>query len=137
MRRLHREVAKTVIFVTHDIDEAITMGDRIAILREGGVLAQYDTPDRLLAQPADSFVAEFIGDDRALRRLALHRLDEIDLDPVGGLPDAMVQAPARPPCAMPSRSCSRHDAERLLVVDDGGSPLGVLPLGRAAELLQR
>ena len=56
LRRLHREVAKTMIFVTHDIDEAITMGDRIAILREGGVLAQYDTPDAILAHPADEFV---------------------------------------------------------------------------------
>ena len=63
--------AKTIIFVTHDIDEAIQMGDRIAILREGGVLAQYDTPDAILAHPADDFVAQFIGEDRALRRLAL------------------------------------------------------------------
>ena len=137
VRRLHREVAKTVIFVTHDIDEAITMGDRIAILREGGVLAQYDTPDRLLAQPADSFVAEFIGDDRALRRLALRRLDEIDLDPVGALPDAMVQAAGSTTVRNAVSLLLEHDAERLLVVDDGGSPLGVLPLGRAAELLQR
>src|SRR5882672_10160907 len=74
LRRLQREVAKTVIFVTHDIDEAIKMGDRIAILRPGGVLAQYDTPDAILAAPADEFVAEFIGEDRALRRLALRRL---------------------------------------------------------------
>jgi osmoprotectant transport system ATP-binding protein len=51
--RLHRAVRKTVVFVTHDIDEAIKMGDRIAILREGGVLAQYDTPDAILADPAD------------------------------------------------------------------------------------
>ena len=137
VRRLHREVAKTVIFVTHDIDEAITMGDRIAILREGGVLAQYDTPDRMLAHPADSFVAEFIGDDRALRRLALHRLGEIDLDPVGGLPDAMVQAPGSTTVRNAVSLLLEHGAERLLVVDDGGSPLGVLPLGRAAELLQR
>ena len=71
LRRLHREVAKTTIFVTHDIDEAIKMGERIAILREGGVLAQYDTPDEILAHPADEFVAQFIGEDRALRRLAL------------------------------------------------------------------
>ena len=83
LRRLHREVAKTIIFVTHDIDEAITMGERIAILREGGVLAQYDTPDEILAHPADDFVAQFIGEDRALRRLALHRLGEVELDPVG------------------------------------------------------
>src|SRR6266536_1878215 len=67
VRRLHREVAKTVIFVTHDVDEAIMMGDRIAILREGGVLAQYDTPDAILASPADDFVVEFVGEDRALR----------------------------------------------------------------------
>ena len=71
LRRLHRDVGKTIIFVTHDIDEAIQMGDRIAILREGGVLAQYDTPDAILAHPADDFVAQFIGGDRALRRLAL------------------------------------------------------------------
>ena len=76
LRRLHREVGKTVIFVTHDIDEAIRMGDRIAILREGGVLAQYDTPDAILAHPADDFVAQFIGEDRALRRLALRTLGE-------------------------------------------------------------
>ncbi len=81
MRRLHREVGKTVIFVTHDIDEAIAMGDRIAILREGGVLAQYDTPDAILAQPADEFVAQFIGEDRALRRLALRRVGDVQLDP--------------------------------------------------------
>jgi len=81
LRRLHREVGKTVIFVTHDIDEAIQMGDRIAILREGGVLAQYDTPDAILARPADDFVAAFIGGDRALRRLALKTLAEVPLAP--------------------------------------------------------
>src|SRR5438105_3532601 len=74
VRRLHSAVAKTVLFVTHDVDEAIMMGDRIAILREGGMLAQYDTPDAILAHPADRFVEQFIGEDRALRRLALHRL---------------------------------------------------------------
>src|SRR5207253_10375993 len=52
---LQAQVRKTVVFVTHDIDEAITMGDRIAVLREGGVLAQYDTPDRILSEPADEF----------------------------------------------------------------------------------
>ena len=79
LRRLHREVGKTIIFVTHDIDEAIQMGDRIAILREGGVLAQYDTPDAILAHPADDFVAQFIGGDRALRRLALRTVGEVPL----------------------------------------------------------
>ena len=71
--RLHREVRKTVIFVTHDIDEAIKMGDRICILRQGGKLAQYDTPEAILASPADEFVADFVGADRGLKRLALRR----------------------------------------------------------------
>ena len=81
LRRLHREVGKTVIFVTHDVDEAIQMGDRIAILREGGVLAQYATPDELLARPADEFVERFVGEDRALRRLALKTLRDVKLEP--------------------------------------------------------
>src|SRR5437868_13779770 len=72
--RLHREIRKTVIFVTHDIDEAIKMGDRIAILRQGGVLVQYATPDEILASPVDDFVASFVGADRGLKRLALTRV---------------------------------------------------------------
>ena len=88
--RLHREIRKTVVFVTHDIDEAIKMGDRICILRQGGVLAQYDTPEAILATPADDFVAQFVGEDRGLKRLALRRLDEVELEPVpdgDGLPE--------------------------------------------------
>jgi osmoprotectant transport system ATP-binding protein len=87
LRRLHRDVGKTIIFVTHDIDEAIQMGDRIAILREGGVLAQYDTPDAILAHPADDFVAQFIGGDRALRRLALRTVGEVPLADDGAVPN--------------------------------------------------
>ncbi|MEA2268408.1 MAG: osmoprotectant transport system ATP-binding protein, partial [Solirubrobacteraceae bacterium] len=79
--RLHREVRKTVIFVTHDIDEAIRMGDRIAILRQGGRLAQFDTPERILATPADEFVADFVGADRGLKRLGLRTLAEVELLP--------------------------------------------------------
>ena len=60
--RLQREIHKTIVFVTHDFDEAIKMGDRIAVLREGGVLAQYDTPEAILAAPADDFVASFVGE---------------------------------------------------------------------------
>jgi osmoprotectant transport system ATP-binding protein len=88
--RLHRELRKTVVFVTHDIDEAIKMGDRICILREGGVLAQYDTPEAILAAPSDEFVAQFVGADRGLKRLALRRLEEVELEP---MPNGDVSAP--------------------------------------------
>jgi len=68
--RLLRELSKTIVFVTHDIDEALKLGTRIAVLRAGRVL-QYDTPARLLAQPVDAFVESFVGADRALKRLGL------------------------------------------------------------------
>jgi osmoprotectant transport system ATP-binding protein len=77
--RLQADVRKTICFVTHDIDEAIKMGDRVAILREGGILAQYATPAELLMAPADEFVEDFVGADRALKRLALLRVRDIDL----------------------------------------------------------
>jgi osmoprotectant transport system ATP-binding protein len=77
--RLQADIRKTVLFVTHDIDEAIKMGDRIAILREGGRLAQYATPAELLMAPQDDFVEDFVGADRALKRLALMRVSDIDL----------------------------------------------------------
>ena len=69
--RLQQEVRKTIVFVTHDIDEAIKMGDRIAIFRQGGHLEQYAPPDELLAEPANDFVADFLGAERGLKRLAL------------------------------------------------------------------
>ncbi len=77
--RLQAEIQKTVLFVTHDIDEAIKMGDRIAILREGGRLEQYATPAEVLMSPANEFVEDFVGADRALKRLALMRVSDIDL----------------------------------------------------------
>ena len=77
--RLQAEIRKTILFVTHDIDEAIKMGDRIAVLREGGHLAQFATPAELLMDPADEFVEDFVGADRALKRLALMRVSEVDL----------------------------------------------------------
>src|SRR3954453_18276048 len=79
--RLHSELRKTVVFVTHDIDEAIKMGDRVAILRDGGVLAQYETPDAILARPVAGFGARFVGPGRGLKRLALRRVADLDLIP--------------------------------------------------------
>ena len=77
--RLQSELRKTILFVTHDIDEAIKMGDRIAVLREGGRVAQYATPAELLMAPRDEFVEDFVGADRALKRLALLRVGDISL----------------------------------------------------------
>jgi osmoprotectant transport system ATP-binding protein len=77
--RLQSEIRKTIVFVTHDIDEAIKMGDKIAVLKRGGVLAQYASPAELLSFPADDFVKDFVGADRALKRLALQRVRDIDL----------------------------------------------------------
>jgi osmoprotectant transport system ATP-binding protein len=68
-RRLQRELGKTVIFVTHDIDEALKLGDQIAVLKPGGVLAQYATAEELVRSPADEFVEEFVGADRMIARL--------------------------------------------------------------------
>ena len=77
--RLQSRVRKTIVFVTHDIDEAIKMADRIAILQIGGILAQYDTPEAILAAPANDFVERFVGADRGLKRLSLARVRDLPL----------------------------------------------------------
>ena len=73
--RLQRELGKTVVFVTHDIDEAVRMGDRVAVFATGGRLAQYGTPAELLGHPADDFVADFVGATKGLRRLTVTAID--------------------------------------------------------------
>jgi osmoprotectant transport system ATP-binding protein len=133
--RLHREVRRTVIFVTHDIDEAIKLGDRIAILREGGVLAQYDTPDRILAHPADDFVARFVGADRGLKRLALRRLDEIELERLDGSPPDGPRAPGTTTLRDALSLMMSEGADRLVVVDAAGEPLGALSVDRIGRVL--
>jgi len=82
--RIQQDIKKTIIFVTHDIDEAIKMGDKIAILKQGGVLAQYDTPENILSRPDSEFVASFVGADRVLKRLSLTRVGEMDLEQANG-----------------------------------------------------
>src|SRR5687767_5306563 len=116
--RLQETVRKTVIFVTHDVDEAIKMADRIAILQRGGILAQYDTPGAILATPASEFVDRFVGADRGLKRLSLARVRDLDhIEPV------TVRAGE-------DRADVRRRLDRVdeltyaLLVDDGGRPLG-------------
>ncbi len=83
--RLQDEVGVTVVFVTHDIDEAVRLGDRVAVFATGGRLAQYDTPTRLLGRPADDFVADFVGSTSSLRRLAVTPIDPRHVEALDGV----------------------------------------------------
>jgi osmoprotectant transport system ATP-binding protein len=118
--RLQAEIRKTIVFVTHDIDEAIKMGDRIAVMKTGGHLAQYAPPAELLAAPADAFVEDFVGADRALKRLSLQRVRDVDLWRV-----ATVRVGQ--PIAETRRRVEQADVPTPLLVDERGAPLGWLP----------
>jgi osmoprotectant transport system ATP-binding protein len=117
--RLQSEIRKTILFVTHDIDEAIKMGDRVAVLQKGGVLAQYATPPELLMNPASDFVEDFVGADRALKRLSLLRVRDIDLwkAPLASVGEPTVNVRA---------AIAAADLPHPLVVDEDGRPLGWL-----------
>jgi osmoprotectant transport system ATP-binding protein len=130
--RLHREVRKTIIFVTHDIDEAIKMGDRIAIMRDGR-LVQIDTPDNLLAAPADEFVADFVGADRGLKRLRVWTLNDLQLDPhiAGGLPSAPASTTLRDALSLMLTA----GETRITVTGQDGTALGSISLQAIAAML--
>jgi len=132
--RIQSELRKTIVFVTHDIDEAILLGDRIAILREGGVLAQYGTPEELLSRPADDFVLRFLGADRGLKLLSLRRLDELELAPLDGLaaPTAAGSTTLRDALSLMITAGSRS----LVVVASDGTPRGVVTLDTLAGLAE-
>jgi osmoprotectant transport system ATP-binding protein len=117
--RLQREIRKTVVFVTHDIDEAIKMGDRIAVMQKGGVLAQYAPPAELLMHPANRFVEDFVGADRALKRLALQRVRDVNLwkAPLVRVGDPAAEVRAR---------TAESEVPYPLLIDADGRPLGWL-----------
>ncbi|MFI9450073.1 ABC transporter permease subunit [Amycolatopsis sp. NPDC052450] len=123
--RLQREVRKTIVFVTHDFDEALKVGDRIAVLRPRSVIAQYDTPQAILAAPADDYVANFVGSKRNLKRLALIRVGDLDLRQAvvpDGLPPVRPDATLRDVLDVMVRTGSTE-----VVVTEGSAaqPLGV------------
>jgi osmoprotectant transport system ATP-binding protein len=116
---LQERLAKTILFVTHDIDEAIKMGDLVAVLRTGGHLAQFGTPDGILASPATPFVARFVGVDRGLKRLALVRVGSLDLRPA-------ITAAVGAEASEARRRALADPFPYLLLVDDRGRPVGWL-----------
>ena len=116
--RLQEQLARTILFVTHDIDEAIRLGDLVAVFQTGGILAQFDTPDAILGAPASDFVARFVGADRGLKRLSLSQVADLDPRPavtgtVGG--DA---SEAR------TRALADPSSPWLLLLDAEARPIG-------------
>ncbi|WP_309484081.1 ABC transporter ATP-binding protein [Pseudarthrobacter sp. NS4] len=112
--RLQKDLAKTIVFVTHDIDEATVLGDRVAVFAVGGRLAQYATPEEILRAPANDFVASFVGRDRGFRHLGFTPSDGVTLHPVPTIvrgPSGHVSDPAAA-------------GEWQLVVDADMRPLG-------------
>jgi osmoprotectant transport system ATP-binding protein len=114
---LQDQLAKTILFVTHDIDEAIKMGDLVAVMQAGGHLAQFGAPDEILANPASDFVARFVGADRGLKRLALTRVDALSLMP------PVTATPGDDAAAARQRALD-DPFPWLLLVDTMGRPLG-------------
>ena len=124
---IQEELQKTIVCVTHDIDEAVKLGDRILLLRDGAQIAQYDTPTTLLANPADEFVEDFIGAGSSLKQLSLSRVDELELQSpvlaaVGD--DGRVAAEA-------ARAAGQND---VIVLDSRRRPVGWYSLKEASRM---
>ncbi|MET7966891.1 ATP-binding cassette domain-containing protein [Micromonospora sp. NPDC005305] len=132
--RLQAEVRKTIVLVTHDLDEAVRLGDRIAVLSEGGRLEQYDVPAALLGSPASPFVREFVGADRGIRRLAVTPVTREVLDPLpagggAGLPTVPLGGSAYDALGGLLTSGAEH-----AVVTEDGKPVGLLSRARVLGL---
>jgi osmoprotectant transport system ATP-binding protein len=123
--RLQERVRKTIVFVTHDIEEAVRLGDRIAVMSYGGHVEQFATPAELLGRPANEFVADFVGSDRGLKRLAVTGIDVDDLErpPVVHVADGLADARA---------VMTRAGAHWAVVLDDDENLHGWLSVERAA-----
>lgn len=124
---LQRRVGKTIVFVTHDIDEAIKIGDRIAVFRDGGQLAQFDRPTDLLAEPIDDFVSDFLGPERELKRLALIPVSVLETveGPAVRTTDSIDHAHA----------VARHNnTDWVVVLDEQNAMLGWLDMDTLADV---
>jgi osmoprotectant transport system ATP-binding protein len=123
-KELQKRLNKTVVFVTHDIEEALFLGDRIAILQRGANLEQFDTPEAILAKPATPFVAEFVGADRDLQRLAV---TELSLEDVEQAPVAVSSASIADLLAL-----AANRSGPIVIVANDGSPLGRVEVAGAS-----
>jgi osmoprotectant transport system ATP-binding protein len=119
---LQQRLKKTIVFVTHDFDEAVKMGDKIAVLDKGSRIAQYATPEEILTSPADDFVAGFVGHGATLKRLQLERLDSLDLHPA-----EKAEAGIEP---LPIRS-TLHDVLDAMIADG----LDAVPVVRDGQII--
>lgn len=130
--RLQEELSKTIVFVTHDFDEAVKLGDRIAILREGSQIVQYDTPEVILANPANDFVRGFVGHGAALKQLTMTRVRDVELH------EAAVAHVGDDP-AQAIEAAESIDREHVIVLDSHERPLRWSSLDelRAPNALQR
>ena len=126
--RLQGELGKTIVFVTHDIDEAVKLGDQVAVLRVGGTLAQLASPERLLADPADDFVADFLGRDRGYRGLAFAPGGSV---PIGPEPTVVLGTSSDAARSVAS------GAAWLLIVDEAGAPVGWVEPARLGARVER
>ena len=135
--RIQRELGTTIVFVTHDIDEAIRLGDRVAIMRDGRLI-QYAPPGELLAHPADDFVAQFTGADRGLKRLELLTVGGADVDPSVIREKVDPNAPVLRPSMTLRQALAlmlQNDAQ-LGVVVDGDRYLGILTLAKIGKMIR-
>ncbi len=136
LRRIHRQFSQTIVFVTHDIEEALRLADRIIVMRDGGVV-QYDTPLRIVTQPADAFVAELVGSENVMRRLELMPLATAIRPLDGDVPPARpgeATIPASAPARVALSLLLETAGDRLIVIDDDAYPVGWVDLDAIHEI---
>lgn len=136
--QIQREINKTVIFVSHDIDEAIKMGDKIALMREGDLI-QYDSPANILLKPENSFVSEFVGEDRAVKSMNLYSIKDltasIPLEPITDSTDNVITENTSLRNTL--STLLNQDQEQLIVEDSAGHQQGAMTIELIKTFLQQ